>query len=332
MKRQVRLHPAVILIAVTAGTLIAGIAGAFVAVPITAVVWRVIDTIQRSRDAAAEAGPRHPAPPVLRRPDLGRRPGGARPGASGPASSDRRRAVRRERKNQGRWVVNQAAVSWATCPGCRAPRTDGSRRGRRAARRCPQRRRSACWFSSITGASRRRRSAGSAPRPGQRRAGEVGPAAARDDGADDSRRSRRRAPAPRRAPVLAPNSPTGRSCAVRLARRPVDHGRPAARRADRCRSAARGSGRRRSPRRASADPQERGEAAPVEYARDRRLRGLCRLLPLPCANSTTPPVRPAPADPRQDPPPPPAPAPYDCPHPHPHLPTHPHPHQGRAPY
>ncbi|WP_238425653.1 AI-2E family transporter [Micromonospora parastrephiae] len=52
MKRQVRLHPAVILVAVTAGTLIAGIAGAFVSVPITAVLWRVIDTVQRRRTAA----------------------------------------------------------------------------------------------------------------------------------------------------------------------------------------------------------------------------------------------------------------------------------------
>ncbi|TNH30049.1 AI-2E family transporter [Micromonospora orduensis] len=52
MKRQVRLHPAVILVAVTAGTLIAGIAGAFVSVPITAVLWRVIDTVQRRRSAA----------------------------------------------------------------------------------------------------------------------------------------------------------------------------------------------------------------------------------------------------------------------------------------
>ncbi|MGN9774579.1 AI-2E family transporter [Micromonospora sp. H33] len=51
MKRQVNLHPAVILIVVTAGTLIAGIAGAFVAVPITAVVWRVVDTVQRHRTA-----------------------------------------------------------------------------------------------------------------------------------------------------------------------------------------------------------------------------------------------------------------------------------------
>ncbi|MEU8179984.1 AI-2E family transporter [Micromonospora sp. NPDC049047] len=53
MKRQVRLHPAVILVAVTAGTLIAGIAGAFVSVPITAVLWRVIDTVQQRRSASA---------------------------------------------------------------------------------------------------------------------------------------------------------------------------------------------------------------------------------------------------------------------------------------
>ncbi|GLY26274.1 AI-2E family transporter [Micromonospora sp. NBRC 101691] len=53
MKRQVRLHPAVILVAVTAGTLVAGIAGAFVSVPITAVTYRVVDTIQRHRQRAA---------------------------------------------------------------------------------------------------------------------------------------------------------------------------------------------------------------------------------------------------------------------------------------
>ncbi|RIV37050.1 AI-2E family transporter [Micromonospora radicis] len=52
MKRQVRLHPVVILLAVTAGTLIAGIAGAFVAVPIAAVAWRIIDSVHRQRQAA----------------------------------------------------------------------------------------------------------------------------------------------------------------------------------------------------------------------------------------------------------------------------------------
>ena len=61
MKRQVRLHPAVILVAVTAGTLIAGIAGAFVSVPITAVLWRIIDTVQRHRATATLAVPAAPA-------------------------------------------------------------------------------------------------------------------------------------------------------------------------------------------------------------------------------------------------------------------------------
>ncbi|MGK5441910.1 AI-2E family transporter, partial [Micromonospora sp. URMC 105] len=57
MKRQVRLHPAVILVVVTAGTLIAGIAGAFVSVPIAAVTYRVVDTVQRHREQLAATRP-----------------------------------------------------------------------------------------------------------------------------------------------------------------------------------------------------------------------------------------------------------------------------------
>ncbi|MBY8871738.1 AI-2E family transporter [Micromonospora sp. PLK6-60] len=53
MKRQVQLHPAVVLVVVTAGTLIAGIAGAFVSVPIAAVAYRIVDTVQRHREAGA---------------------------------------------------------------------------------------------------------------------------------------------------------------------------------------------------------------------------------------------------------------------------------------
>ncbi|WP_428962415.1 AI-2E family transporter [Micromonospora fluostatini] len=56
MKRQVRLHPAVILVVVTGGTLLGGIAGAFVSVPIAAVTYRVVDTVQRHRAEAARAG------------------------------------------------------------------------------------------------------------------------------------------------------------------------------------------------------------------------------------------------------------------------------------
>ncbi|GHJ10479.1 hypothetical protein TPA0907_48460 [Micromonospora humidisoli] len=57
MKRQVQLHPAVILVVVTAGTLIAGIAGAFVSVPIAAVAYRVVDTVQRHREQVAPTPP-----------------------------------------------------------------------------------------------------------------------------------------------------------------------------------------------------------------------------------------------------------------------------------
>ncbi|MFC0004960.1 AI-2E family transporter [Micromonospora siamensis] len=58
MKRQVQLHPAVILVVVTAGTLIAGISGAFVSVPIAAVAYRVVDTVQRHRERLAAPTPR----------------------------------------------------------------------------------------------------------------------------------------------------------------------------------------------------------------------------------------------------------------------------------
>nr|MDT0660214.1 AI-2E family transporter [Micromonospora sp. DSM 115978] len=51
MKRQVRLHPVVVLVVVTAGTLTAGIAGAFVAVPVTAILYQVTRTVTRCRRA-----------------------------------------------------------------------------------------------------------------------------------------------------------------------------------------------------------------------------------------------------------------------------------------
>ncbi|MEG3633201.1 AI-2E family transporter [Micromonospora palythoicola] len=92
MKRQVRLHPVVILVAVTAGTLIAGIAGAFVAVPIVAVAWRVIDSVQRQRQAAANAsdsasGPPAPDSPPSKKPPArpSTDPSGSSP--SGPSTS-----------------------------------------------------------------------------------------------------------------------------------------------------------------------------------------------------------------------------------------------------
>ncbi|MGC9666122.1 AI-2E family transporter [Planosporangium sp. 12N6] len=50
MGRSVRLHPAVILIAVSAGTVLAGIAGAVVAVPVTAVVYRMASALAADGD------------------------------------------------------------------------------------------------------------------------------------------------------------------------------------------------------------------------------------------------------------------------------------------
>jgi predicted PurR-regulated permease PerM len=65
MGRAVRLHPAVILVAVSAGTVLAGVAGAIIAVPVVAVAYRVITTLTRdeTRDETShgpEAEDAHP--------------------------------------------------------------------------------------------------------------------------------------------------------------------------------------------------------------------------------------------------------------------------------
>lgn len=61
MGHALRLHPAVVLIAVTAGALTAGVAGALIAVPLTAVIYRVSRTVlthdSRARPDPAPAGP-----------------------------------------------------------------------------------------------------------------------------------------------------------------------------------------------------------------------------------------------------------------------------------
>ncbi len=76
MGRALRLHPAVVLIAVTAGALTGGVAGAIVAVPLTAVVYQVARTMKQSQsqserepsvDAVADADDgqmREPVPTV----------------------------------------------------------------------------------------------------------------------------------------------------------------------------------------------------------------------------------------------------------------------------
>jgi predicted PurR-regulated permease PerM len=47
MKRQVRLHPVVVLVVVTGGALAWGVAGAFIAVPLAAVAYRVTQILIR---------------------------------------------------------------------------------------------------------------------------------------------------------------------------------------------------------------------------------------------------------------------------------------------
>jgi predicted PurR-regulated permease PerM len=46
MGRQVRLHPVVIALSVTSGTLIAGLLGAVIAVPLVAVCWAIFSRLR----------------------------------------------------------------------------------------------------------------------------------------------------------------------------------------------------------------------------------------------------------------------------------------------
>ena len=47
MGRALRLHPAVVLLAVAAGSLIAGISGALLATPVVAVAYRMVLAVNR---------------------------------------------------------------------------------------------------------------------------------------------------------------------------------------------------------------------------------------------------------------------------------------------
>ena len=53
MARSLSLHPLVVLIALTAGTIVGGIIGAVLAVPIAAVAWGIV-TIWNGPDRPAE--------------------------------------------------------------------------------------------------------------------------------------------------------------------------------------------------------------------------------------------------------------------------------------
>jgi putative heme transporter len=51
--RVIRLHPVAILLVLVAGTVIAGLVGALLAVPVAAAIWTAVDYVRRERDANA---------------------------------------------------------------------------------------------------------------------------------------------------------------------------------------------------------------------------------------------------------------------------------------
>lgn len=65
--RALRLHPTVILVAVTAGSLLWGLAGALLAVPLVAVAYRVLNYLRENPVAAPSSGalPEEPGPPPV---------------------------------------------------------------------------------------------------------------------------------------------------------------------------------------------------------------------------------------------------------------------------
>lgn len=67
MGRAVRLHPAVVLVAVAAGALVAGIGGALLATPLTAMTYRIVRTLRdrsgpRPKSSEDSTAPRRPGP------------------------------------------------------------------------------------------------------------------------------------------------------------------------------------------------------------------------------------------------------------------------------
>ena len=60
--RAVRLHPVVVIVALAAGTIVAGIAGAFLAVPLTAVTVTVTSYVRSLREVTPGAAEQEPEP------------------------------------------------------------------------------------------------------------------------------------------------------------------------------------------------------------------------------------------------------------------------------
>ncbi|GIJ00254.1 putative PurR-regulated permease PerM [Sediminihabitans luteus] len=89
MGKQVHLHPLVVAISVTTGTVLGGLLGAVVAVPLVAVAWSVAEVLRhRDEDDAGPDGP-DPAPSNPARPDTATsNPARPDPATSNPATSD----------------------------------------------------------------------------------------------------------------------------------------------------------------------------------------------------------------------------------------------------
>lgn len=80
MGKQVSLHPVVVALGVTSGTVVGGILGAIIAVPLIAVAWSVFSTLRKQRDdvVLGDVGVRGAGPPGV----------GSGPALSDPAPSD----------------------------------------------------------------------------------------------------------------------------------------------------------------------------------------------------------------------------------------------------
>jgi predicted PurR-regulated permease PerM len=73
MGKQVSLHPVVVALAVLSGTVLAGILGAVIAVPLVAVAWTVFSTLRGDNPVPIPLGVIRPTIP-LPAPDNGARP------------------------------------------------------------------------------------------------------------------------------------------------------------------------------------------------------------------------------------------------------------------
>jgi predicted PurR-regulated permease PerM len=60
MAQSLKLHPLVILVALTAGTILGGITGAVLAVPIAAVGWAIVKTWNEDAPEASLRSPEKP--------------------------------------------------------------------------------------------------------------------------------------------------------------------------------------------------------------------------------------------------------------------------------